>query len=210
VALSYAFWMGQFEVTQAEYQALIGLNPSAFQGATRPVERVTWFEARAYCAALSAQQAGLGNIPPGYDYRLPTEAEWEYACRAGTTTEFHSGSGLFCNQAQIYSSLHTIPNVQCPNWAGSTVSVGSYAPNAFGLFDMHGNVFEWCLDSYAPYTSAHVTDPFVTGGPRRVLRGGGWDVASDRCRSAVRGDYPANGGDFDFGFRVVLAPVLVP
>jgi len=210
VTISYPFWMGQYEVTQGEYLALMGTNPSYFQGASLPVEQVSWLQARAYCAAMTARLAGLGNIPPGYEYRLPTEAEWEYACRAGTTTEFHTGSGLFCNQAQIYSSLHTIPNVQCPNWAGSTVSVGSFAPNSFGLFDMHGNVLEWCLDSYAPYTSAPVTDPFVTGGPSRVLRGGSWTGASDRCRSAVRGQQPASSGYFAYGFRVVLAPVLVP
>ncbi len=206
VTISYSFWMGQHEVTQAEYQALMGSNPSLFPGATRPVEQVSWHQVRAYCAVLTAQQAG--NLPAGYEYRLPTEAEWEYACRAGTTTEFHYGPDLFCNQAQFTYSHHS--NSSCGS--NGTVSVGSYAPNAFGLYDMHGNVWEWCLDSYAAYSSAPVTDPFVTGtgGPLRVIRGGGWGDDSYGCRSAFRFSYDP-GYTFTFiGFRVVLAPVLVP
>jgi formylglycine-generating enzyme required for sulfatase activity len=207
VTISYPFWMGQHEVTQAEYTALIGSNPSGFLGATRPVERVTWHDARAYCAALTTQQAGLGNVPAGLEYRLPTEAEWEYTCRAGTTTEFYYGPGLFCNQARFVYSFHSTSVCN----SNDTVPVGSYAPNAFGLYDMHGNVFEWCLDSYAPYTSASVTDPFVSGGPRRHHRGGGWNGNSHSCRSAFR----VQGSDPGFssnlvGFRVVLAPALVP
>jgi len=203
VTISNPFWMGQHEVTQAVYQALMASNPSFFPGATRPVETVSWHQARAYCAALTAHQAG--NLPAGYEYRLPTEAEWEYACRAGTTTEFHYGPALFCNQARFQYSYHS--NSFCTN---STAPVGSYAPNAFGLYDMHGNVWEWCLDSYAPYSSAAVTDPFVTGGPLRVVRGGGWLFWSDECRSAFR-NYEGPGNTYDYiGFRVVLAPVLVP
>ncbi|HRV83161.1 MAG TPA: formylglycine-generating enzyme family protein, partial [Planctomycetota bacterium] len=92
VTITYGFWMGQYEVTQAEYQALVGTNPSHFAGnPNHPVEMVSWLDARAYCAALTAQETSLGNVPPGYEYRLPTEAEWEYACRAGTTTRFHWG-----------------------------------------------------------------------------------------------------------------------
>ncbi|MFM7298694.1 MAG: formylglycine-generating enzyme family protein, partial [Planctomycetota bacterium] len=171
-----------------------------------PVAPVSWFSARAYCAALTAQQAALGTVPAGYEYRLPTEAEWEYACRAGTTTEFNTGASLVCNQARLWSSYHS--NSSCGS--GSPVSVGSYAPNAWGLYDMHGNVCEWCLDSLADYPFGAVTDPFVTGGPGRVIRGGGWDRDSNECRSAFR-----NGVDSGFplpfeGFRVVLAPVLVP
>jgi hypothetical protein len=99
VTLSYCFWMGAKEVTQAQYTALMGVNPSFFIHPANPVERVTWTAARSYCAALTAQQAALGLVPPGYEFRLPTEAEWEYACRAGTTTEFNVGAGLYCNQA---------------------------------------------------------------------------------------------------------------
>ncbi len=207
VTISYPFWMGQHEVTQAEYQTLIGANPSFSPGPSRPVELVSWHDARAYCAALTAQQAA--NLPSGYEYRLPTEAEWEYACRAGTTTEFHYGPDLLCNQARFAFSYHTNPPASCVNPSG-TAPVGSYVPNAFGLFDMHGNVCEWCLDSYAPYSSAAVTDPFVTGGPGRVLRGGSWSYASYQCRSAYRTNAGPGLANDNIGFRVVLAPVLVP
>jgi formylglycine-generating enzyme required for sulfatase activity len=209
VTISCPFWMGQHEVTQAEYQALMGSNPSGFVGATQPVETVSWHQARAYCAALTAQQ--VGNLPAGYEYRLPTEAEWEYACRAGTTTEFHYGPDLFCNQARFGHSYHSNPPAACSNPNG-TAPVGSYAPNAFGLYDIHGNVWEWCLDSYAAYSSASVTNPFVTGGPYRVVRGGSWYNGSDICRSAFRfnGIIVPGITNSDLGFRVVLAPVLVP
>jgi len=206
VTISYCYWMGQHEVTQAEYAALMGTNPSYFPGASNPVERVSWFNAQAYCAALTTQQSALGNVPPGYQYRLPTEAEWEYACRGGTTTEFGVGNALFCNRAKFWYSFHS--NSSC--FSSGTVPAGSYAPNVWGLHDMEGNVWEWCLDSYAAYGGAPVTDPFVTGGPGRVTRGGGWINYSSDCRSAIRFSYgPGNTDDY-IGFRVVLAPVLVP
>jgi formylglycine-generating enzyme required for sulfatase activity len=206
VTISYCFWMGETEVTQAQYSSLMGTNPSFFVGASRPVETVSWFNAQAYCAALTAQQSALGNVPAGYQYRLPTEAEWEYACRAGTTTEFNVGASLFCNQAKVSYSYHS--NSSCGS--SSHVPVASYAPNAWGLYDMHGNAWEWCVDSFAAYSAGAVTDPFVTGGPNRVIRGGGWNGFSGGCRSAGRyASIP--GGTYDgVGFRVVLAPVLVP
>lgn len=206
VTISRPFWMGQHEVTQAEYQALMGTNPSHFLGTTRPVERVSWDRARVYCSALTALWAG--TLPSGYVFRLPTEAEWEYACRAGTTTEFHYGPDLLCNQAWFLFSRHSNPPAACNNTAGTT-TVGNYAPNAFGLHDMHGNVWEWCSDSYAAYSSAAVTDPFVTGHAYPVLRGGSWDSTSNLCRSAFR-NYYAGSAHYTIGFRVVLAPVLVP
>jgi formylglycine-generating enzyme required for sulfatase activity len=207
VTISTPFWMGQHEVTQAEYLALMSSNPSGFLGAPRPVENVSWHQARAYCAALTVQQ--VGSIPAGYEYRLPTEAEWEYACRAGTTTEFHYGPELFCDQARFLYSYHSNPP-QCAAAPNGTAPVGSYAPNAFGLFDMHGNVWEWCLDSNGLYSSAAVTDPFVTGGPYRVVRGGSWFDPSSDCRSAVRYNRVPGNTFWDIGFRVALAPVLVP
>jgi len=207
VTISYGFAIAQREVTQAEYTALMGSNPSTQLGPNRPVDSVTWFDARAYCIALTAVETLAGNVPSGFEYRLPTEAEWEYACRAGITTEFNLGSTLFCVEARFLFSYHS--NSFCPN-SSSTADVGSYPPNLWALHDMHGNVSEWCLDSFASYPLGPVTDPFVTGGPARVLRGGGWQSPSNTCRSATRvGDAPGSTNS-TIGFRVVLAPVLVP
>ena len=199
VTLDYPFWIGKKEVTQAEYEALMDSNPSNFQGdPARPVEQVTWFDARAYCAALMKQQVALGAVPAGYEYRLPTEAEWEYACRAGTDTSYNVGATLDCAAANIDPCV------------GSTRAVGSYASNAFGLHDMHGNVWEWCLDSFAAYTGAAATDPFVTGSLERVLRGGSWHEVAALNRSATRLGNDPGGAYFDVGFRVVLGPVRDP
>lgn len=209
VTISYCFWMGATEVTQDQFSGLMGFDHSTFPGGNRPVDTIPWWLAREYCFELTAQQSALGAVPVGYEYRLPTEAEWEYACRAGTTTEFNTGAGLFCGDAAIGGSQHS--NSSC-NSTG-TSPVGSFAPNAYGLHDMHGNVWEWCLDSYASYSAGPVTDPFVTGNPIKVLRGGAWNNGSQWCRSAMRGgDHfgspPLSGGIV--GFRVVLAPILVP
>jgi formylglycine-generating enzyme required for sulfatase activity len=202
VTLTAPFWMGKYEVTQAEYQTVMGSNPSSFQGAQRPVETVSWNSAVAYCQALTAIEQAAGRVPQGYQYRLPTEAEWEYCCRAGTTTEWNTGTSLSTSQANFLGVL------------GQTAVAGTYAPNAFGLHDMHGNVWEWCLDTYASYAPGPVTGPFVTGGPDRVIRGGSWSIiygsSAFLCRSANRGfNTPGFSSNF-FGFRVVLAPVLVP
>jgi len=210
VTISYPFFMGQYEVTQAQYEALMGTNPSLFLGPNRPVEQVSWNDARAYCAALTAAQTLVGNVPPGYEYRLPTEAEWEYACRAGTTTEFYTGSELLCSDAWIRLTYHpTGVAANCGN-PSSTKDVGGLAPNPFGLHDMAGNVRELCLDSFASYAAGAVTDPFVTGGSNRVNRGASWDTGSFIARSAWRQGLPHWYSDPFIGFRVVLGPILVP
>jgi formylglycine-generating enzyme required for sulfatase activity len=203
VTISYPFWMGTREVMQSEYVLLIGSNPSYFQGSGNlPVEQVTWFNARSYCAALTAQQYALGAVPSGYEFRLPTEAEWEYACRAGTTTSWNVGNALDCTLTNYRPSGNFC--------IGRPLAVGSYAPNAWGLYDMHGNVWEWCLDSYAGYSPNAVTDPFVSGGSTRVFRGGAWNYDADDCRSASQlVNYPLHAYR-DVGFRVVLGPILVP
>jgi formylglycine-generating enzyme required for sulfatase activity len=210
VTISYPFWMAEHEVTQAEYSALMGNNPSLYVGPNRPVERVSWNTARAFCTALTVQETLAGNVPAGYEYRLPTEAEWEYACRAGTTTEFNVGAALLCGDAWFSETYHpTNSIVSCRNLTG-TLDVGSYAPNAWGLYDMHGNVWEWCLDSFLNYSAVPVTDPFISGAPGRVHRGGGWSGRSDDCQSARRRSTSPDNAFSYFGFRVVLAPALVP
>jgi formylglycine-generating enzyme required for sulfatase activity len=205
VTISRPFWMGRTEVTQAEYQArMLNNNPSLFLGPSRPVETVMWHDAMAYCSALTAHEAAAGRLPTGYCYRLPTEAEWEYCCRAGSTTEYHYGDSLSCGQASF-------GYVACGNF--STVAVGTYAPNAWGLHDMHGNVWEMCLDSWdgtVNYPASPVVDPWVSTGPYHVFRGGGYGDAAHHCRAAVRtGSVPAYSTG-DLGFRVVLGPVLTP
>jgi formylglycine-generating enzyme required for sulfatase activity len=206
VTISYPFWMGRHEVTQAEFLATTGINPSLSVGPQLPVDSVSWDDAVTYCALLTAAEALSGALPAGYEYRLPTEAEWEYACRAGTTTEFNVGEALECENANFDVSLHS--GVSCQ--PTGTVPVGSYAPNAWGLHDMHGNVREWCLDSFAPYAPGAVTDPVVTGGATRVIRGGSWDTNSAACRSARRSSIQPGQASDVFGFRVVLAPIIVP
>ncbi len=208
VTITRPFWVGSYEVTQAEYQSVLGSNPSYHQGASypnasqRPVERVTWDDAMAYCSALTATEAAAGRLPAGYQYRLPTEAEWECVCRAGTSTDWNTGASLACGQARFSGC-----------GPGQTTVVGSYPANPWGLFDTHGNVWEWCLDSWdgsANYPSTVVSDPYVSSGSNRVFRGGSWGFPADSCRSAHR-DYGNPGGRSYFvGFRVVLAPVLVP
>ena len=220
------FYLGKTELTFAEYDAFCSAvgKPcpvdSSWGRGTRPVMHVSWYDAVAYCNWLSEQQ-NLGKVYTilgdsviadwrADGYRLPTEAEWEYACRAGSTTEFHYGPSLLCNQARFSLSFHSSPPAVCVNPSGP-FPVGSYAPNAWGLYDMHGNVWEWCMDSWSSYTASAKTDPYVSGGPGRVIRGGGWNFYSYYCRSAYRYFYyPGNATGSNGGFRVVLAPVLVP
>ena len=207
VTIERPFWIGKFEVTQAQYSVVMGNNPSFFVGANRPVERVTWGDAVAYCAALSVQEAAAGRLPTGYEYRLPTEAEGEYCCRAGTTTEWNTGASPSCAQAnfQVAGGVYCVPALV----GGQTRVVGSYPANALGLHDMHGNVGEFCLDSWdltANYPTGPVDDPCVTTGAYRIVRSGSWFSGAGDVRSASRHWVDPNLGYATFGFRVVCAP----
>ncbi len=216
VTISSAFWVGAHEVTQAEFLAVMGSNPSFFQGPTfaneaqRPVEQVSWHNAVAYCTALNAAESAMGRLPLGYQYRLPTEAEWEYVCRAGTTTDWNTGANLPCDQANYGLGFG---NPECLMNPGQTTIVGGYQANAWGLYDTHGNVWEWCLDSWdftANYPSGPVSDPYVTTGHLRVARGGAWNFARVTAQSAYRGNGLPIVAHNTIGFRVVLAPALLP
>ncbi|MBM3963307.1 MAG: formylglycine-generating enzyme family protein, partial [Planctomycetes bacterium] len=157
--------------------------------------------------ALTAAEQAAGRVPPGYEYRLPTEAEWEYRCRAGTTTEWSTGTTSSMSQANINGALAS------PTWpTGQTAVVGSYPANQFGVHDLHGNVAEWCLDSFVAYTAAALVDPFWAGGWMPPIRGGTWPVynGASSCRSAIRGSYGNGLAVPEVGFRYVLAPVRTP
>jgi formylglycine-generating enzyme required for sulfatase activity len=216
VIISRGFWMGKYEVTQGEYLEVTGTNPSYFNGIpweggpdygtdrSRPVENVSWYDAVAYCAALTQRERAAGRIPLNSVYRLPTEAEWEYACRAGTSTQFSYGDDPGHADLTHYAWY-------ADNSGGTTHPVGQKLPNPWGLHDMHGNVFEWCQDFHSPtLPGGIVLDPQgPPSGPGRVCRGVGevWGVYAGNCRSAYRG-VPANPvyGWHESGFRIVLAP----
>ena len=214
ITITYPFKMGKCEVTQAEYQAIMTNNPSYFSGVSnRPVEQVSWTNAMDYCARLTQSQRSSGCIPQGWTYRLPSEAEWEYACRAGTTTAFaygpdlRSGMANFNGRQEYDAILGTIYNPDAVSIDKST-AVASYQPNAWGLFDMHGNLWEWCLDRWQySLPGGTVTDPQgPTSGTDRVVRGGCWYNDARLCRSAFRiSGQPGYRGN-EIGFRIVLAP----
>jgi uncharacterized protein (TIGR02996 family) len=192
VTLTEGFCMGVHPVTQAQWQAIMGDNPSGFKGDTLPVETVSWDDCQEFVEMLGQRT--------GERFRLPTEAEWEYACRAGTTTAYSTGDGLdalkragWCSYDGKYRG------------AEETRPVGQFEPNAWGLYDMHGNVYEWCQDRYGPYEKQDQKDPKgSTNGTDRVLRGGSWLGHPRACRSAyrLRGE-PGDRSDC-FGCRVLL------
>jgi formylglycine-generating enzyme required for sulfatase activity len=211
VTISSGFWMGMHLVTQGEYQSVIGSNPSTFAGCpTCPVEQVSWNEATNYCVLRTQQEKALGLIPANCAYRLPTESEWEYACRAGTMTAFYLGGDLrsgeanFVGQYEYDAALGQIANTN-GIYLARTTQVGIYAANGWGLYDMIGNVLEWCQDWYGTYPAGPVTDPpGAASGSLRVTRGGCWYLNAQYCRSAQRADYTPAGANPGIGFRVVL------
>jgi formylglycine-generating enzyme required for sulfatase activity len=200
VTLTKDYYLGVYEVTQDEFRKVMGDNPSHFEGPpSRPVERVSWEDAVEFCKRLSDKPE---EKKTGWKYRLPTEAEWEYACRAGSQTAYSFG-----DDARLLGDFAWFSD----NSNRQTHAVGGKKPNGWGLYDMHGNVWEWCGDLYGDYPRGSVTDP--TGpnvGSDRVLRGGCWGNVAARCRSALRlGGIPSFRGD-DCGFRVALSSSGIP
>ena len=184
VTLTKDYWLGKFEVTQAQYEAIMGNNPSYFKGGNRPVEEVSWEDAKEFCNKLNERYAG--KLPTGYRFDLPTEAQWEYACRAGTTTALNNGTNLTSEKGEC-SNLNEVGWYKNNHGSGGHKAVGQKRPNNWGLYDMHGNVMEWCRDWRTFYTG-DATDPTgPASGSRRVNRGGSWDDYASGCRSACRG-----------------------
>ena len=207
VTISKGFWMGKYEVTQGQYEAVMGNNPSFFKrGTYLPVETVSWLDATNFCAKLTERERQAGRLPTGYVYRLPTEAEWEYACRAGTTTATAYGDSLNSSQAN-FDGNYPYDGAAKGAYLGKTSKVGSYAPNAWGFYDMHGNVWEWCLDWYSDsLPGGSLTDPKgSTTGSNRVNRGGSWNYSGGHSRSANRNSRSPDYRNDDIGFRPVLA-----
>jgi len=203
-----SFMMSRYEITQREYQEVMGTNPSSFTGdLNRPVERVSWFDAVEYCNRRSQREgltpaytiSGSGNNRTvtwnrnTNGYRLPTEAEWEYACRAGTTTAYNTGANISNNTGWLSA-----------NSGGTTRPVGQLPANAWGLYDMHGNVWEWCWDWYGNYPAGAQSDPTgASSGSHRVIRGGSRLGSAADVRSAYRGNHIPTSPLTSIGFRVV-------
>lgn len=223
VSFSRGFWIARYEVTQAEYEAVMKENPSRLSPysfyrmpkvvaggedfSRWPVEMVTWGDALVFCYKLTVDERRAGRLPLDWEYSLPTEAQWEYACRAGTTSATSFGESLCGGEANIDTSRP----YRCSEAARSVIqlrSVGVYPANAWGLHDMHGNVREWCADPYHPQLvaegeSAPTPADFTE---LRVVRGGDAGTSGAQCRSASRSSLPLSAAEFRLGFRVVLRP----
>ena len=200
VTLTEGFWLGKYEVMQAQWEKVMGSNRSYFEGADRPVEKVSWNDVMSFCEKLTEQESEAGRLPAGMAYQLPTEAQWEYACRAGTTTAYSWGDNIASTNA----------NYAYDGWGTGlrrTSDVGQYAANPWGFHDMHGNVWEWCADWYEQYTSGAESDPVgPADGSIRVTRGGSWDSTANYARSAIRYGYESAVSYSHLGFRLSLRP----
>lgn len=201
VTISKSFYMQTTAVTQGQWQKVMGSNPSNFKncGDDCPVESISWYDIQNFIRKLNRQE--------GTDkYRLPMEAEWEYAARAGTITPFHTGDCLSADQAN-YNGEHPLSGCPKGEYRQKTVRVGSFAPNAWGLYDMHANVWEWVQDWHGAYPSGSVIDPAgPSSGSKRVIRGGSWYNYAYYCRSAFRGFNNPDAGVSYVGFRLVRTP----
>lgn len=197
VTLTNDFYLGTFEVTQAQWQAVMGNNPSNFKTSTNhPVEQVSWNDIQGFIQRMN--EMGIG------DFRLPTEAEWEYAARAGTSTRFSHGDVLDCGDSCESCAENDQYMWWCGNSSSQTHEVGLTLPNPWGLFDMHGNVWEWCQDNWQESSNRGVqVDPIIkTTDSRRVIRGGSWSATVGKTRSSYRSRINSTGKSYKFGFRL--------
>ena len=197
ITLTKRFWIGSYEISQTEFESVMGSNPSFFKGETLPVEKMKFYQAVEFCRALTLRDRKDGRIRQDMLYRLPTEAEWEFSCLGGVNTPFSFGgldkSGEFAWSAE--------------NGADKTQPVGGKKPNAWGLYDMHGNVWEWVVDWFAPHPKAvQLTDPAgPSGGKHKVFKGGGWSHEAKFARVTSRIMMAPDMGINFVGFRVVLS-----
>ena len=193
VEIPKGFWMGVYEVTHEEFGQVMGKNPSHFKGKRLPVEQVSVEDALDFCKRVSKNE--------GKTFDLPTEAEWEYACRAGSKGPFHFGNALSSKQAR-FNGTFPYGEAERGDYLSGTAVVGSFEPNAVGLYDMHGNVGEWCKDSYTegPNLARQGYQTY------NIVRGGSWNCTGANCRSAMRGALPPDSRSYCTGFRVVMRP----
>lgn len=194
VTLRQGFWLADTTVTQALWKVVMGDDPSSFKGTNRPVDSVSWEDAQRFIAKMN-------GMKPELQMCLPTEAQWEYCCRAGTTTAFHFGGKNDLNLERVnYSGKWDEYSGK-----GETKTVKSYTPNGWGLYEMHGNVLEWCQDWFGDYPAQPVVDPQGSEiGSFRVLRGGSWLCIGRDCRSAYRHSYDPGLRGLNIGFRLAL------
>ena len=204
VTLSRGFWMLETQVTQLMWESVMGSNPSKFNGINLPVEQVSWNDCQEYIQKLNSLLAGTPGVPSGFKFSLPTEAQWEYACRAGTSTPFNFGSTLNGDKANCDGNFPYGTSTK-GQYLVKTTEVGSYPANAWGLYDMHGNVWEWCADWYGDYPRGVVIDPGGSpSGSLRVRRGGSWHSDAGDCRSADRDCHDPSSGNRSIGLRLSL------
>lgn len=201
-----SFFVSKYPITQAQWAVIAALpqvnralnpDPAYFQGDNHPIESVSWLDAVEFCDRLSQHT--------GRRYQLPTEAQWEYACRAGTTTPFHTGETI-TSQLADYVGTYTYQSEPTGNYQQQTLPIGSFSPNAFGLYDMHGNVWEWCADAWTPSRptlSNRLYSQSVNTDSLRAIRGGSWLDAPAKLRSASRSGYSETSLNRTIGFRVV-------
>lgn len=213
VTFTKGYWICRYETPQLIYEALMGSNPSRNKSAGFPVESVTWDEAILFCARLTEREQNAGRLPAGYVYRLPTEAEWEYAASTGHEKPFTWGYEADASMGNFqgrYPRREVIGQIE-PNSRTSTAAVAQYQPNAWGLFDVHGNVAEWCIDHYNSRHPGGSVEDWVQNYPvgKRPFRGGGWRNLAKDCRIAWRNSgYSQNTRIDSLGFRIVLGPII--
>ncbi|MEO8034781.1 MAG: formylglycine-generating enzyme family protein [Acidobacteriota bacterium] len=201
VVLRHPFFLSATEVTQQQWTSVMGYNPSHFTvaGMSAPVEQVTWYEAQEFVRRLNALNHALNQGT----FRLPTEAEWEYACRAGTKTVYNYGNQASWRLAN-FDGRYPLAGQPAGAYRARTVAVAGFRPNAWGLYDMHGNVWEWCDDEYCPYPATPVEDPRQRcASAFKVIRGGSWYFDAASSRTASRYTHQPQLHGFSIGFRVV-------